>query len=175
MDFKQRDFSFFELEKDSFEKAEAIVLPVPFENTASYEEGAANGASAIIEASRFIEGFDLELGCEAYKKISCFTLADLKLGKEPDSAIRAISEAFQALLERKKFVLMLGGDHSVSIGAFEALAKKFSRKNLTVLQLDAHADLRDSYLDRKLNHADVMRRAWEKFDCVQAGIRTIDI
>ncbi len=169
------DFSFFDLEKDSFEKAEAVILPVPFENTASYEGGAANCASAIIEASRFIEGFDLELGCEAFKKFSCFTLKDLELEKEPDSAIKAISEIFQELLERKKFVLMLGGDHSVSMGAFEALAKKFSRKDLTVLQLDAHADLRDSYLDSKLNHADVMRRAWEKFACVQAGIRAIDI
>lgn len=172
MDFKKRDFSFLDLEA-GLEEANAVVLPVPFEGGISYEAGTAKGPEAIIEASRQLEYFDLELGCEPCRKFSCFTASDLALGKEPDSALKTISDAFQALLEKNKFVLMLGGDHSISIGAFEALARNLQHPELTILQLDAHADLRDTYLDSKLNHADVMRRAREKFHCVQAGIRSI--
>lgn len=172
MDFKKRDFSFLDLES-SLEEAKAVVLPAPFEGGISYAEGTVNGPDAIIDASRQLEYFDLELGCEPCKKFSCFTAQGLELEKEPGSAIKAISDAFQALLEKNKFVLMLGGDHSVSIGAFEALARNTRHPELTVLQLDAHADLRDVYLESKFNHADVMRRAREKFHCVQAGIRSI--
>jgi len=107
------------------------------------------------------------------KEFSCFTAEDLKLGKDSDSALKIISDSFRELLEKEKFVLMLGGDHSVSIGAFDALAKNTRHPELTILQLDAHADLRDVYLDSKFSHADVMRRARERFDCVQAGIRSI--
>jgi agmatinase len=172
MAFNKRDFSFLDLESE-FEKAEAVVLPAPFEGGISYMAGTANGPEAIINASRELEYFDLEFGSEPCKKFSCFTAKDLELGNGTDSALKTIFQAFNNLLENKKFVLMLGGDHSVSIGAFEALSKKFARNELTVLQLDAHADLRDNYLDSKFNHADVMRRAREKFDCVQAGIRSI--
>ena len=176
MGFNERAVSFLDWPKSDFEKAEAVILPAPFDGTASYMSGASKGPAAVIDASRQVEFFDLEFGKEPCKEFSCFTLEDLKLGKTAvEEALRIISDSFSVLLEKNKFVLMLGGDHSVTMGGFTALAKKFSKKNMTVLQLDAHADLGNPWVEGDINHSDVMIEARKDFHTVQAGIRSLDV
>ncbi|MBN1940631.1 MAG: agmatinase, partial [Candidatus Diapherotrites archaeon] len=173
--FKQREPKFLDWPEADYKKARAVILPAPFDGTASYMKGASKGPSAIIDASRQIEWFDLELGFEPCKKFVCFTAQDLELeGKSAKNALKEIESAFGKLLSDKKFVLMLGGDHSVSIGAFPALQKQFG-KDLTVLQLDAHTDLGNPWVEPKPSHADVMMEARKRFSAVQAGIRALDV
>jgi len=174
MNFDARETKFLDWPESEFENSKAVVLPAGFDATASYMKGAAKGPDAIINASRQLEWFDLELKKEPCKEFKCFTAKDLKFGEKAKDALETIEKAFSGLFEKEKFVLMLGGDHSVSIGAFPELEKKFG-EDITVLQLDAHADLGNPWVEGNPNHSDVIIEAKKKFHTVQAGIRSLDI
>lgn len=155
----------------TFEKAKVVVLPVPYDSTTSYRGGARDGPHAIISASRNMELHDLELGCDI-SGAGIYTLDELEPSMaSPEKTIERVENAFGLLLEKNKFPVMFGGEHSLTLGAARALLKKHPK--LSVLQIDAHADLRDGYEDSKFNHACVMRRVRELCNAVSVGVRSI--
>lgn len=152
--------------------ARIAVLPVPYDLTSSWKKGADRGPQALIEASASMELYDIPTRSEVYRK-GIFTLEPIVENGPPEKMTDRVDEACMAIFEGGKFPVVLGGEHSVSIGAIRAAARKF--KNLTVLQIDAHGDTRESYDGSPFNHACVMARAREWCSITQVGIRAIDI
>jgi len=161
------------LEVQDYKKARVVVLPIPFEATTSYMMGTKNGPRAIIEASRHIELYDIELKKDI-SEIGIFTFPTMSfLTDSPKQAIEKIKKAVSKLLKDKKFVLSLGGEHTITCGAVAAFKQKY--KKLSVLQIDAHSDLRDEYLGIEYSHACAMRRVREmEVPVVGVGIRSLD-
>jgi agmatinase len=163
-------YTFLGLQND-FKKAKAVVLPVPYDSTTSYRSGTRDGPHAIIVASRQVELYDIELK-KSIGLDDVYTTDELEPSMAgPEQTIRRVESAVSEIAKNSKFPLMFGGEHSITLGAARALKKHY--KDLCVLQLDAHADLRDEYEDTKYNHACVMRRVREVACAVQAGIRNI--
>ncbi len=146
------------------------ILPVPFDLTASYVKGASRGPAAIIEASTHMELYDEELGCEPYKA-GIETLPALEPRDDSADMIAAVQVAAGEVLLRGGIPVLIGGEHSVTLGMVRALIDRYPA--LSVLQLDAHADMRDSYEASPYNHACVARRISELCPVVQAGVRSL--
>ncbi len=169
-------WSFASLDGDdaNFDRAAAVILPVPYDGTVSYRSGARDGPQAIIEASRYLELYEPDLDLEP-AQWGIATLPALEPDVSgPEANIARVEEVVGALADAGKLPVMLGGEHSLTIGAVRALAQRHS--GLSVLQLDAHADMRDSYQGSRYSHACVMRRVREivgNGGVVQAGIRSI--
>lgn len=161
-------------EYSRYQSSRAVVFPVPLERTTTYMSGTRNGPAAIIAASRNMETYDEELGAELYAKFGIATLPaiDTQVGTL-EKVMAELHTAELALLADGKFPVVLGGEHSLTAPLVAAAAKKFSR--LSVLQIDAHADLREAYQNNPLSHASVMRRVVEICPAVQVGIRAISI
>ncbi|MFQ5662252.1 MAG: agmatinase [Terriglobia bacterium] len=165
-------FAGIEDEYARYERARAVVVPVPLERTTTYARGTRKGPGAIIEASRNMETFDDELGGETYPRIGIATLEEMETEEGSlDSVLAHIRTTVMALLEEGKFPVLLGGEHSLTPAAVSAAARKFS--DLTVLQIDAHADLRESYQGNPSSHACALRRVLETCPAVQVGIRSL--
>jgi agmatinase len=159
-------------EDHTLEKSRVAVLPVPYERTVSYGVGTKNGPGAILEASHYVELYDDELDEEPYR-IGIHTLpAWLPDNMEPASCVEELEAAVAGLVAKDKFVLTLGGEHSIARGPIGAHAARYS--NLSILHFDAHGDLRDEYEGQKFSHACAARR-WVELDLptVQVGIRSI--
>lgn len=154
-----------------FKTSAAVVLPVPFDGTSTYAKGADRGPEALLRASTQVELFDIETSSEYYLN-GIHTLAPLQSSESVEELVRDVGQVTEALFEREKLPVLIGGEHSVSIGAFVAAAKRFS--DITIVQLDAHADTRDVYSGSRFNHACVMARAREIAPIVQLGIRSMD-
>ncbi len=154
----------------SRESARVVVVQLPFEATTTYRTGAKEGPSALIRASRNVELYDDELDLEPYR-VGIHTLpeADLPL-HDLRSTHDQIEALIRTLIDEDKFPVILGGEHSISLGAARAFTSAFP--DLNVLQLDAHADLRDSYNGTPFSHACVARRIYEICPLFQAGIRS---
>lgn len=149
-----------------------MIFPVPLERTITYEHGTHKGPAAIIQASRNMELYDEELETESYKEIGIHTLPPIDTDDGTlDEVIAELFTAELALLEDGKFPLALGGEHSLTPPLVSAAAKKYG--DLCVLQIDAHADLRNEYHGSPSSHACVMRRVLEVCPAVQVGIRSI--
>lgn len=160
---------------ESFERADAVVLPVPYESTTSWGGGTRRGPGAIIEASRYVELFDQEFGCEPGDELGIHTLPAVELtraGATP--AMDELRNAYARVAEASgdRFVLMLGGEHSVSSPAILAQADRHP-EGLSVLQMDAHADLRASYEGTENSHASAMARVLDRVDVVGVGLRGV--
>ena len=153
------------------EKAGIVIVPVAYDGTSTWMKGADKGPAAICEASANMELYDIETDSEVYKK-GIFTENPIGGEISTSGMIAAVHEAVQYYIEKDKFTVVIGGEHSVSIGSIKAHAERYP--DLTVLQLDAHADLRDEYNGSKYNHACVMARARELCPIVQVGIRSMD-
>jgi agmatinase len=161
-------------EHSQYATSRAVVFPVPLERTTSYEHGTRNGPAAILAASRNMELYDEELELEPYKEIGIHTLPAIDTADGTlDEVISEIFTAQLGLLEDDKFTVALGGEHSLTPPLVSATAKKF--KNLSVLQIDAHADLRDEYQGNPASHACAMRRVVEVCPAVQVGIRSLSV
>lgn len=172
-----RNFLGLEGESGAFDGARAVILPVPYESTTSYGGGTAGGPEAILEASRYIELYDQELDAEP-SAVGIATLPQLQLtGAGPEAAMAELRSAYDRLLEVSgdRFVVMLGGEHSLSSPPISAWADRLSGegKRLSVLQLDAHADLRPEYEGTPYSHAAVMHRVHGSVDVVAVGIRAL--
>ena len=153
------------------ERARVVVLPVAYDSTTEWRSGARDGPRAIIEASRYLELYDIELEREI-AEVGIHTLPEvLPEMAGPEHMIQRLYEVARGLLDEGKMVAMLGGEHSLTLSMVKAYHEKYEA--LSVLQLDAHADLRDSYLGTKLGHATVMRRARELCPVVPVGIRSL--
>jgi agmatinase len=155
------------------ETSQVVILPVPYDSTTDYKSGAREGAQAIISASQQLELYDAELDRETYQ-VGIHTLPLLEpVMSGPQQMIRRVYQAARDLLEKDKLVVMLGGEHSLTLGLVQALRERYQK--LSVLQLDAHADLRNQYLGTKYGHACVMRRVWELCPIVPVGIRSLSL
>ena len=165
-------FNFVGLDEDGADlnKAKVLIWPVPFEKTVSYGVGTASGPQAIIEASRYMDWFDEEIGGET-SQIGIHTLSPIDADKEPGDMMPALYDEATRLLKLDKFICMLGGEHSISAPVIKAHKEVYP--NLSVLQIDAHADLRDEYDGTPHSHASVMRRVVEICPAVQVGIRSL--
>lgn len=157
----------------ALETSQVVILPVPYDSTTDYKSGAREGAQAIISASQQLELYDAELDRETYQ-VGIHTLPLLEpVMSGPQQMIRRVYQAARDLLEKDKLVVMLGGEHSLTLGLVQALRERYQK--LSVLQLDAHADLRNQYLGTKYGHACVMRRVWELCPIVPVGIRSLSL
>ncbi len=160
-------------EHTAFDGAGVVILPVPYEATVSYMGGTRFGPRQILHASRYVELYDHELAAEPYT-IGIHTLPELLLsGAGPEEALGELRRAMDALLATDRFVIMLGGEHSLSAPPILAHAARLGERRLTVLQLDAHADLRAEYEGTPYSHACVMHRVHEHVDLVPVGIRSL--
>lgn len=168
--------NFMGIPEVKFKKADVVVLPIPYEVTVSGSAGTERGPDAIIEQSNQVELFYSETGIETYKKVKIYT----DIGIEPirssvEAEVKRIEEVVGNILnydKKERFLLSLGGEHTVTIGILKPFTKKY--KNLTVLQIDAHPDLREEWDDSKYSHACAMRRAYD-YGCkiVNIGAREI--
>ena len=155
----------------SFEDSRAVVLPVPFERTTSYVTGTRNGPREILLASGQVELWDEETQSEAYNR-GIYTLPEIELPyNDIRVALDEIKRVVNDIMEHEKFLVVLGGEHSVSVPVVEALAAR--TPGLSVLQIDAHADMRDSYQGSRYSHACAMRRIVEHAPCTQVAIRSL--
>ncbi len=157
----------------NFDDASVVILCVPYEATVSYIGGTRFGPRRILEASRYIELYDHELDAEPHR-VGVHTLPELMLsGAGPEEALRELRAAYDALLAGGKFVIMLGGEHSISAPPIEAHVRALGPRPLSVLQLDAHGDLRPEYEGTPYSHACVMYRVHRAAKLVPVGIRAV--
>jgi len=155
-----------------YNESEIIILPVPYDETSTWIRGADKGPEAILEASVNLEFFDIETWSEAHLK-GIHTVEPVLERESPEKLVNAVQERVGSLLDQGKFPVLIGGNHTVPIGSFRAYAERY--KDLTILQLDAHSDLRHVYEGSEYNHACAMARAREVAPIVQVGIRSMSI
>ena len=160
----------FEEQYTQYDTAEIAILPVPYDGTSTWIKGADKGPRAILEASPNMEFYDIETDSEVYKQ-GIATLEAVMEDSSPEAMADEVERRMDKILQDKKFPVLLGGEHSVSIGAFHAIARHY--ETFSILQLDAHSDMRDEYEGSAFNHACVMARAKEITpSVVQVGIRS---
>ena len=170
--FFPRTFAAIPAEYARFETARVAILPVPYDHTASGLPGSRKGPRAIIDASEEMELYDLELESEPYR-VGIHTLPEVApLAGDPAAMMERVEALVGELLDAGKFVVTLGGEHTVAVGAARAYRRRFP--NLSILALDAHADLRPEYLGTPYNHACTLRRLIEVCPVVQVGLRSAD-
>jgi agmatinase len=164
-------FAGLESPYSNLQQARTVILPVPYDSTSEWRGGSRHGPQAIIDASQYLELYDLELDREIYK-VGISTLPQVEpLLSSPQDMINRVYQVIKGLIQKEKFVVLLGGEHTLSLGAVRAFKEAFPR--LSVLQLDAHADLRDEYLGTKYSQACVMRRVLELCPISQVGVRSL--
>jgi agmatinase len=165
-----QNFGGLDAEFGDLAAARAVVLPVPYDLTTTYQGGTRAGPRAILAASRNMELWDEEVG-PTYRA-GIHTLPELEPTAEgPGAMVARVEEAVEWILEQGKLPAVLGGEHSITAGAVRAAARRFA--SLSVLQIDAHADMRDTYLDTPHSHACVMRRVREVVPAASVGIRSL--
>jgi len=158
-----------------FAGAAAVILPVPYEATTSWGGGTRLGPHAILEASRYVELYDQEFDCEPAQFLGIHTLPGLELSRAgPTTAMGELRNAYARIVDAcgDRFLVMLGGEHSISSAAVLAQADRYEER-LTVLQLDAHADLRLQYEGTPDSHASAMARVLDQADVVAVGVRGV--
>jgi agmatinase len=148
-----------------------IVIPVPYDSTTSYKTGSRYGPSAIIQASRHLEDYDLELNTDI-SSIGIYTTPEISPDlSSPKALIQQVRRAIISSLSSEQLLVLLGGEHSISIGAVQAMTEIHS--DLSVLYLDAHSDLRDDYMGTQWGHASTARRIYDLCPMVQVGVRSL--
>ena len=152
------------------ETAKYVLIPVPYDGTSTFIKGTDKGPQAIIDASDSLELYDIQYDIEACLDGIHTDKPTLDLSS-PEKMVNSVYQRVKEFLVENKCIGLLGGEHSISIGAIKAVSEQFSQ--LSVLQIDAHADLRDSYHNSPYNHACVMRRAQAYANVVQVGIRNV--
>jgi agmatinase len=165
--------TFFELEKEysDLDTARAAILPVPYDLTATWKQGAARAPGAILEASHHLEHYDVTIDCEP-RRWGIATLEPVICDGPPEELADLVDDRVAAVIDNGQLPVILGGDHSISIGAIRAAARLVPE--LTVLQLDAHTDTREEYAGSAFNHACTMNWARTWCPIVQVGIRAVD-
>ena len=156
-------------DETAFEEAKFIVIPIPYDSTASYRPGSRNGPQSILLASRNLELFDLESKSEPYQK-GIYTLSEIEPTRgNVQETLTAITDITKKVLEINKIPILLGGEHTITIGSTNAFSN-----DVIVLDLDAHSDLRDNYLGDKYCHASTMRRVIDQGkQVIEVGVRSM--
>jgi agmatinase len=154
-----------------YETSSIAILPVPYDGTSTWLKGSDHGPQALIDASANLELYDIETDSEVFKR-GIVTMDPVSCPDDPEAMVTVVYERARSIIDDGKFIVGIGGEHTISVGLVRAVAEKFP--NLTVLQFDAHADTRDEYEGSRYNHACVMSRIGEICPYVQAGIRSMD-
>jgi len=153
------------------ETAKIVLIPVPYDGTSTWQKGANNGPDAFLEASENMELYDVETDSEVYKN-GVFLADAVVENTSPEEMVNAVHISAKSYINKNKFVTLIGGEHSISIGSIRAFNECFN--NLTVLQIDAHADLRKEYEGTNCNHACAVYEASQNTNLIQVGIRSMD-
>jgi len=149
-----------------------VLIPVPYDGTSTWMKGADKGPEAFLEASENMEVYDIETDSEVYKE-GVFLADPVTESSSPEAMVDQVYQTVLKYLQMQKFVTVFGGEHSVSIGSIRAFKEHVD--NLTILQLDAHADLRNEYEGSACNHACAVHEASKTTNLVQVGIRSMDV
>lgn len=149
-----------------------VIIPVPYDGTSTWQKGADKGPQAFLDASENMELYDIETDSEVYKE-GVFLADAITENESPEAVVEAVHQTTKKYINRNKFVTVFGGEHSISIGTIRAFNECFP--NLTVLHIDAHADLRKEYEGSSCNHACAVYEANQTTNLVQVGIRSMDI
>ena len=149
-----------------------VIIPVPYDGTSTWQKGADKGPQAFLDASENMELYDIETDSEVYKE-GVFLADAITENESQEAVVEAVHQTTKKYINRNKFVTVFGGEHSISIGTIRAFNECFP--NLTVLHIDAHADLRKEYEGSSCNHACAVYEANQTTNLVQVGIRSMDI
>lgn len=155
----------------SFEEAKFIIIPVPYDSTASYRSGSRNGPHSILDASRNVELFDIELEREPYTK-GVFTLHEVEpVRGNIVETLNEIDRVTKDVIQRRKVPVVIGGEHTITVGAVTSLPR-----DVVIVDLDAHSDLRNSYLGDTFCHATTMRRILDQGKkVIEIGVRSMSL
>lgn len=154
------------------DKAKIVLIPVPYDGTSTWQKGSNKGPEAFLNASENLEWYDIETDSEAYQQ-GIFLAPSITENSSPKELVDAVYKATKNYIIRNKFVTLFGGEHSIAIGSIRAFSENFN--NLTVLHIDAHADLRKEYMGSKYNHACTVYEASQTTNLIQVGIRSMDV
>lgn len=149
-----------------------VLIPVPYDGTSTWQKGADKGPEAFLHASENMETFDIETQTEVYKQ-GVFLADPITENSSPEAMVEAVHKVTKKYIKKNKFVTLFGGEHSISIGSIRAFNECF--ENLTVLHIDAHADLRKTYEGSTCNHACAVYEASQTTNLLQVGIRSMDV
>jgi len=166
-----RSFAGIDEEYAGFDYAGILLQSIPYDGTSTWGKGADSGFEVFLEAARNMEIYDIETDSEVFRQ-GIHILPEICEDTSPEAVYRAVLQKTRELLSLGKFLTFFGGEHSISIGIIEAFRKEYPE--LTVLQLDAHADLRPEYLGSPYNHACALHAASLTTNLVQVGIRSMD-
>lgn len=151
--------------------AKVVLIPVPYDGTSTWGKGADKGPDAFLKASENMELYDIETETEVYQQ-GVFLAPAVTENSSPEAMVQAVHNSTKNYIKKNKFVTLFGGEHSISIGTIRAFNESF--ENLTVLHIDAHADLRPSYEGTSCNHACAVHEASQTTNLIQVGIRSMD-
>jgi agmatinase len=154
------------------EQSKIVLIPVPYDGTSTWQKGSDKGPEAFLEASENMELYDIETDSEVYKE-GVYLADAITENSSPEAMVNAVHQTTKEYINRNKFVTLFGGEHSISIGTIRAFNECFD--NLSVLHIDAHADLRKEYEGSFCNHACAVYEANQTTNLVQVGIRSMDI
>ncbi len=154
------------------DEAKVVLIPVPYDGTSTWQKGADKGPDAFLDASENMELYDIETKSEVYKK-GVYLAPPVSENSSPEKMVEAVHKTVKSYLQQEKFVTLFGGEHSISIGSIRAFNEAF--EDLTVVQIDAHADLRASYEGSTCNHACALHEASKNTNLIQVGIRSMDV
>lgn len=154
------------------EDAKVVLISVPYDGTSTWQKGADKGFDAFLDASENMELYDIETNSEVYKQ-GVFIAETVQENQSPEKMVEAVHQTVKKYINKNKFVTIFGGEHSISIGTIRAFNECFP--NLTVLHLDAHADLRKAYHGTSCNHACAVYEASQHTNLIQVGIRSMDV
>jgi agmatinase len=167
-----KTYAGIEEQYSKLDNSKIVLIPVPYDGTSTWQKGADKGPEAFLNASENMELYDIETQTEVYKQ-GVYLANPVTENASPEEMVKAVHETTKKYIKRNKFVTIFGGEHSISIGTIRAFNECYD--NLTVLQLDAHADLRKEYHGSKCNHACAVYEASQTTNLIQVGIRSMDI
>ncbi|MCT4629876.1 agmatinase [Winogradskyella sp.] len=168
---KTKTFAGIPAEYSKLEQSKVVLIPVPYDGTSTWQKGADKGPEAFLHASENMELYDIETDSEVYRQ-GIHLAEAITENASPETMVDAVHQTTKQYIKKGKFVTLFGGEHSISIGSIRAFNEMF--EDLTVLQLDAHADLRQSYEGSKCNHACAVYEASQNTNLIQVGIRSMD-
>ena len=168
---KSKTYAGIPEELAKLEQAKIVLIPVPYDGTSTWQKGADKGPEAFLNASENMELYDIETETEVYNQ-GVYLADAVTENSSPEAMVDAVHKATKKYIKKNKFVTIFGGEHSISIGTIRAFNEMYP--SLTVLQLDAHADLRESYEGSKCNHACAVYEASQTTNLIQVGIRSMD-
>ncbi len=169
---KTKTYAGIEDQYSKLDNSKIVLIPVPYDGTSTWQKGADKGPEAFLEASENMELYDIETETEVYKQ-GVFLADAVTENASPEAMVEAVHKVVKNYIKKNKFVTTFGGEHSISIGTIRAFNECF--EDLTVLQLDAHADLRKTYQGSSCNHACALYEASQNTNLIQVGIRSMDV